>query len=79
MQAATPLVPDALEHDALGAAALLAAAPLPELAAGGQLRETVAGASGTLVAAAIRRQMCRPNKLERCRLPACQAVHDAVS
>lgn len=71
MQAAAPLVSDALEHDALGAAALLAAAPLRELATGGQLRETVAGALGTFVAAALQRQMCRPNKLERCKSPVC--------
>jgi hydroxymethylpyrimidine/phosphomethylpyrimidine kinase len=58
MQAAAHLVPDALEHDASGAGALLAAAPLSELAAGGQLHETVAGALGTFVAAAIRWQMC---------------------
>lgn len=43
LQSAAALVPNALQHDASGAAALLAVAPLRELAIGGQLHKAAAG------------------------------------
>ena len=59
LQAAAALVPDALEHDTPGAAALLTAAPLQELAAGGQLHGVVTGALSISIADTAGYMCCR--------------------
>ena len=63
LQAAAALVLNALEHDASGTAALLAAAPLSELAAGGQLHGVVTGALSNPAAIAV--NICCVNGAKR--------------